>query len=345
MATNEELDRKFGPLFCSFFSHDFVRKYLRHAEDEPVIDLHGEITNPPVQHVEETNECTTNAKRTSTSSVVNTSPQDESFKTAVSEAESVESLNNQESTDVDQTDTLTTSFQRVESPKSTNSGELSDENSVADKNDYDADIDITTYSGQNVKSSKSPVSDANLVNGALVAERSKYFTRNSAKRDNDFYLKEVKELKLNQLKQKSSNEFKLARKKIKLRQQKNFVDLTEDDDFDMDFDLFDEKEDLINHRSNDRMFNKPKKGYDVEEDRKILKYIIRTNRYAEIKGKRLWQDMEDDNVNPSRPWQSLKERFRKTIVPKLPIYGEMFKLNQEAIDTLLIHAEKSRSKN
>lgn len=340
MATNEELDQNFGALFCSFFSHDFVRKHLRLAE-ESVSDL-GKITNPPVQPDKETNECTANAERTSISTAVSASVQDESFKTAVSEAVSVVSSNHQESTYVDQPETLTTFIQLVESPKSTNSDEISDETSAADKIDNVSDIEMATSSVQKVISSKAPASGANLLNSVPQAGGSKYFTRKRNKKVNynDSRLKEVKELKFNHPKQKSSNEPNL-RKKIQLRQQKNFVDLTDDDDTDID--MLEEKEDVVNHRSNNRLYNKAKKSYDVEEDNKILKFIIRTNRFADIKGNKLWKDMEAEKVNYPRPWQSMKERFRKIIVPKLSIYGEMFNLNQEAIDTLLNNIEKKQT--
>lgn len=345
MATNEDLDQKFGALFCSLFSHDFVRKHLRLAETEPVLDL-GESTTQPVlaeQQVEKTNECASKAEKASISTAGCASVQDESFKTAksaVSEAESFVGSDENESTDVTQSNPLTTFIQCVEPQKSTNSGEQSDESSAADKSDYDADTDTP------MKSSKAAASNASLIDGVRVSGRSKYLLRSQSKKssDDDSYLKEVKELKLNHHKQKSPNEPNLVRKKVKLRQQKNFSGLSDDDD--TDFEMLGEKADVVNHQSNNQLFNKAKKGYELEEDHNILKFITHTNRQAEIKGNKLWKDMEEKKFKYSRPWQSLKERFKKTIAPKLLIYTEMFPdLNQEAMDTLLNHIEKSSLKN
>ena len=36
-----------------------------------------------------------------------------------------------------------------------------------------------------------------------------------------------------------------------------------------------------------------RKGYSREEDKKILKYIVQTNRYEEVRGKSLWIHIQD----------------------------------------------------
>ncbi|XP_076319014.1 uncharacterized protein LOC143229982 [Tachypleus tridentatus] len=60
-----------------------------------------------------------------------------------------------------------------------------------------------------------------------------------------------------------------------------------------------------------------RKEYSVEDQQAIINFICTKNRYTEIKGTRLWKDMEFRNVLPDRTWQSMKEHFLKQIYPKL----------------------------
>merc|ERR1719203_3207 len=54
--------------------------------------------------------------------------------------------------------------------------------------------------------------------------------------------------------------------------------------------------------------------YTVNEDLKIVKFIVETKRYDETGGNSLWKTMEERKVVPNRSWSSLKERFRKVIM-------------------------------
>lgn len=74
------------------------------------------------------------------------------------------------------------------------------------------------------------------------------------------------------------------------------------------------------------------KSYSDEEDSAILNYIIKHGRYYEIKGRQLWQDMESDRACNNRSWQSMKERFRKNILPKINDWSELHQLDEEIVD-------------
>ncbi|XP_022258359.1 uncharacterized protein LOC111089702 [Limulus polyphemus] len=64
-----------------------------------------------------------------------------------------------------------------------------------------------------------------------------------------------------------------------------------------------------------------RKEYSVEDQQAIINFICTKNRYSEIKGTRLWKDMESKNVLPSRTWQSMKEHFLKQIYPNLKAFN------------------------
>ena len=57
----------------------------------------------------------------------------------------------------------------------------------------------------------------------------------------------------------------------------------------------------------------------VEEDVKILKYIISHRAYNSLGGCKLWQDMVAKTL-PDRTWHGLKERFRRRIANRLSSY-------------------------
>jgi hypothetical protein len=70
--------------------------------------------------------------------------------------------------------------------------------------------------------------------------------------------------------------------------------------------------------------NRATTGYTDEEDLNILRYIINKNGYELVKGNKFWRDMEENtqrNQTPIRSWQSLKERYRKRIIPHLNKYN------------------------
>ncbi|XP_018567694.1 telomeric repeat-binding factor 2-interacting protein 1 [Anoplophora glabripennis] len=56
--------------------------------------------------------------------------------------------------------------------------------------------------------------------------------------------------------------------------------------------------------------------YTADEDTIILKFIIATQSYYQIRGKSLWEDMANSGLI-DRTWMSLKERFDKHILPRI----------------------------
>ena len=60
--------------------------------------------------------------------------------------------------------------------------------------------------------------------------------------------------------------------------------------------------------------------YSKVEDVKILDFIIRNKRFQDIRGNELWKIIEARNLLENRSWQSMKERFRKSILPKISQY-------------------------
>ncbi|KAH1024697.1 hypothetical protein HUJ05_004148 [Dendroctonus ponderosae] len=63
--------------------------------------------------------------------------------------------------------------------------------------------------------------------------------------------------------------------------------------------------------------------YLLQEDKAILRYIIEGHYESVIKGNNIWKQMADDPVLAHRTWQSLRNRFFKTISVDLsrPEYG------------------------
>lgn len=57
-----------------------------------------------------------------------------------------------------------------------------------------------------------------------------------------------------------------------------------------------------------------------EEDQKIINFIVENRRFGDVGGNTLWQLMETRQVLPDRTSQSMKERFRRRILPKLHLF-------------------------
>ncbi|TRY63935.1 hypothetical protein TCAL_14361 [Tigriopus californicus] len=56
------------------------------------------------------------------------------------------------------------------------------------------------------------------------------------------------------------------------------------------------------------------------EDQKIIDFIVENRRFGEVGGNTLWKLMEARNILPDRTSQSMKERFRKRIMPNLHLF-------------------------
>ncbi|KAK6621869.1 hypothetical protein RUM44_001676 [Polyplax serrata] len=60
--------------------------------------------------------------------------------------------------------------------------------------------------------------------------------------------------------------------------------------------------------------------YTYDEDIAILNYMLTNNRYLRASGIHIWKEAEKIGICPGRPYLSMKERFRKTIVKNLKDY-------------------------
>jgi len=67
----------------------------------------------------------------------------------------------------------------------------------------------------------------------------------------------------------------------------------------------------------DTVISIARNAYTPKEDATLAKYIRDRGLFAERKGRALWQDIAAKEVLPERSWQSMKNRFLKTIVPRL----------------------------
>ncbi|XP_071544136.1 uncharacterized protein [Panulirus ornatus] len=80
-----------------------------------------------------------------------------------------------------------------------------------------------------------------------------------------------------------------------------------------------------------------KESYSLYEDLEILNFITRHHAYDRVKGRELWQEMERCEVLPKRSWHSMKERYRKRIIPRLHTYLQ-FGLSRDTIRLIQSHA-------
>ena len=69
-----------------------------------------------------------------------------------------------------------------------------------------------------------------------------------------------------------------------------------------------------------RGFRKDANYYVKEEDEKLLQYILERGMERYVESKNLWLAMERNKVVENRSWQSMKERFLKSIMKKLGMF-------------------------
>ncbi|GAB6021545.1 Telomeric repeat-binding factor 2-interacting protein 1 [Chamberlinius hualienensis] len=63
-----------------------------------------------------------------------------------------------------------------------------------------------------------------------------------------------------------------------------------------------------------------RRGYSYNEQMTMLKYICKNKLQSEIGGNQIWKRMEEKNLLRERSWQSMKEHFRKKVLPQLHSY-------------------------
>ncbi|XP_056639930.1 uncharacterized protein LOC130447240 [Diorhabda sublineata] len=69
-----------------------------------------------------------------------------------------------------------------------------------------------------------------------------------------------------------------------------------------------------------------KRSYTIQEDNKILTYIVSTGSFYHLKGVLFWKQLEDSQAfHGTRTWMSLKNRFIKSILPS--IHNDLYTLS------------------
>ncbi|XP_071452854.1 telomeric repeat-binding factor 2-interacting protein 1-like isoform X2 [Hetaerina americana] len=61
--------------------------------------------------------------------------------------------------------------------------------------------------------------------------------------------------------------------------------------------------------------------YNESERLAMINWIIKNKSYASVGGNSLWMDMEKEEVCQGRSWQSLKEHFKKKVLPSINTFG------------------------
>merc|ERR1719319_1625503 len=71
-----------------------------------------------------------------------------------------------------------------------------------------------------------------------------------------------------------------------------------------------------------KMFKSARYSYSKKEQLEMLQFIFKRNAYKLLKGNVIWQRMEENDVcGGRRSWQSMKEHFRKKVMPKIQQFG------------------------
>ena len=83
--------------------------------------------------------------------------------------------------------------------------------------------------------------------------------------------------------------------------------------------------------------------YSRSEELKIIHWIIEQKRFSEVSGIKMWKTLEDCNLLPGRSYQSMKERFRKHILPNIQNYQDL-KISKVDIDHFKVHQSSSTKK-
>ena len=63
------------------------------------------------------------------------------------------------------------------------------------------------------------------------------------------------------------------------------------------------------------------KPFSKDEDMKMIHYIVKYGIFSVLKGNTVWKIIEKTVYRHSRTWSSLKDRFHKSVLPRLESYG------------------------
>ena len=70
-----------------------------------------------------------------------------------------------------------------------------------------------------------------------------------------------------------------------------------------------------------RGFRPQARYYSEAEDKAMVDFIQAGERWGEVGGVALWKLMARKRLLRDRSWQSMKERFRKRVIKRLPAFG------------------------
>ena len=83
--------------------------------------------------------------------------------------------------------------------------------------------------------------------------------------------------------------------------------------------------------------------YSRSEEKKIIQWIIEHQRFSEVNGIKMWKILGGCNVLPDRSYQSMKERFRKHILPNIQQYQDQ-NISKDDIDRFKMYRSSSTKK-
>ena len=66
-----------------------------------------------------------------------------------------------------------------------------------------------------------------------------------------------------------------------------------------------------------REFRSKMKPFSKDEDMKMIHYIVKYGIFSVLKGNTVWKIIEKTVYRHSRTWSSLKDRFHKSVLPRL----------------------------
>ena len=92
-------------------------------------------------------------------------------------------------------------------------------------------------------------------------------------------------------------------------------------------------------------FKSKRKPYRKDEDKQILEWILKNQSFNLLGGKTIWKIMEPKVCNNQRPWESLQERFNKSILPNIESYNMPSKIVKKFRRSLEVVGSSLSSRN
>ena len=101
-----------------------------------------------------------------------------------------------------------------------------------------------------------------------------------------------------------------------------------------------EKLSFLDDKDDDDEYDNSKKSnmkyakapYTRKEDEEIVEWIVKNQAYKDLKGNKVWEEMEVDEVGRGRTYQSLKERFKKKIITQI----HTFSLSEDVVSNFKV---------